>query len=214
MNTTARIFAAVLLSNLVVSVAAASGFYAGGEVGVSTVPDLSGAATQTMMNSGYPTVTVSQNKSSGVTRIFGGQWVTDNFGWEACLASLGLMRGRVAATNGTSTIFTSYRYSTGVLSLAAMGGINITPTGKLFFKAGLFGAGVTYNGPTSTVSTSSAGPMLSGGFSYRVMKHLSARVEVANYVGVRFPNYEFFTPANNTTKSNITTLTVGAAYEF
>jgi hypothetical protein len=214
MNTTTRIFAAALLSNFAVSLAAAGGFYAGGEMGVSTVPDLSGAAAQTMANSGYPTVTVSQNKGSGVAGIFGGQWVTDNFGWEAGLASLGYIRGRVAATNGTSTIFTSYRYSAGALSLAAMGGIDITADGKLFFKAGLFGAGVTYNGPTSTVSANSSGPMLSGGFSYRVMKHLSARVELANYIGVRFPNFEFFTPANNTTKSNITTLTVGAAYEF
>lgn len=214
MNTATRIFSAVLLSNLIVLPATAGGFYAGGEVGVSTVPDLSGQAAQTMVNSGYPTVTVSQNKGSGVAGIFGGQWVTDNFGWEAGISGLGSIRGRVAATNGTSTIFTSYRYSTGALRVAAMGGIDIRPAGKLFFKAGLFGAGVTYNGPTSIVSASSAGPFLGGGFSYRIMQHLSARIEMANYVGVRFPNFEFFTPANNTTKSNITTLAVGAAYEF
>ncbi len=214
MNMTARIISAALLSNLLVFPATAGGFYAGGEVGVSTVPDLSGAAARTMANSGYPTVTVSQNKGSGVAGIFGGQWVTDNFGWEAGLASLGSIRGRVAATNGTSTLFTSYRYSTGALRLAAMGGIDITPAGKLFLKAGLFGAGVTYYGPTSMVSANSAGPFLGGGFSYRIMRHLSARVEVANYVGVRFPNFEFFTPANNTTRNNIATLSVGAAYEF
>lgn len=214
MNTTTRIFLAALLSNLVVSAAAAGGFYAGGEVGVSTVPDMSDQVTQTMVNSGYPSVTVSQDKSSGMDRIFGGQWVTNNFGWEAALASLGSMKGRVAATNGSGTVFTSYRYSIGAVSLAAMGGIDITPTGKLFLKVGVFDAGVTYDGPTSNISKSSAGPMISGGFSYRIMKHLSARVEVANYVGIRFPNYEFFTSTNNTTKSNITTLAVGAAYEF
>lgn len=214
MNMTTRIFVAVLLSNLTVSLASAGGFYAGGEMGISTVPDLSGTASQTMVNSGYPTVTVSQNKGSGVVGIFGGQWVTDNFGWEAGLVSLGYIRGRVAATNGTSSIFTSYRYSTGALSLAAMAGIDIAPAGKLFFKAGLFDAGVTYNGPTSTVSTNSTGPLLGGGFSYRVMQHLSARAELAHYVGVQFPNFEFFTPTRSTTKSNITTLSVGAAYEF
>ncbi len=214
MNTTARIFAAALLSNLAISLAAADGFYAGGEVGVSTVPDMRGAAGQTMVNSGYPTVTVSQNTGSGLAGIFGGQWVTNNFGWEANLASLGFIRGRVAATNGPSTVFTSYRYASGALSLAAMGGVDITPDAKLFFKLGLFDAAVTYDGPTSTVSANSTGPMFGGGLSYRIIKHLSVRGELVNYVGVRFPNYEYFTPTNITTKSNVTMLAVGAAYEF
>ena len=214
MNTTVRIFAAALLSNLAISLAAADGFYAGGEVGVSTVPDMRGAASQTMVNSGYPTATVSQNTGSGLAGIFGGQWVTNNFGWEANLASLGFIRGRVAATNGPSTVFTSYRYASGALSLAAMGGVDITPDAKLFFKLGLFDAAVTYDGPTSTVSANSTGPMFGGGLSYRIIKHLSVRGELVNYVGVRFPNYEYFTPTNITTKSNVTMLAIGAAYEF
>ena len=213
MNTTCRIFL-TFASNLVVSLAVAGGFYAGGEMGVSTVPDLKNTAFQTMVDSGYTTTTVSQNNGSGQAAIFGGQWVTDNFGWEASLASLGSIKGRIAATNGTSTIFTSYRYSAGALSLTAMGGVNVTPAGKIFFKAGAYGAGVTYDGPTSTVSASSAGPVLGGGFSYAVMKHVIARVEVADYIGVRYPNYEFFAPANSTTKTNIKVLAVGAAYEF
>lgn len=214
MSKTIRIFALLLLSNLAASTAMAEGFYAGGAIGVSTVPDLGGTATQAMVNAGYPTVTVSQNKGSGGAGIFGGQWVTDNFGWEAGIAGLGTIRGSVAATNGTSTVFTSYRYSIGALSVAALGGIGISPAGKLYFKLGLFDAGVTYDGPTSNVSANSAGPLLGVGYTHRIMKHLSVRGEVDNYVGVRFPNYEFFTPTNNTTKSNITTLVVGAAYEF
>ncbi len=214
MNTISRTFAAALASNLVVSLAVAGGFYAGGEIGGATVPDLKGAVYQTMANSGYTSTTVSQNNGSGQAAVFGGQWVTSNFGWEASLVSLGSIRGRIAATNGTSTIFTSYRYSAGALTLAAMAGINVTPAGKIFFKVGAYDAGVTLYGPTSSVSTNSTGPMFSGGFSYKVMEHLVARVEVASYVGVRYPNFEFFTPTDNTTKNNITTLAGGVAYEF
>lgn len=214
MNSILKISLAALASNFAVSLASASGFYAGAEFGGSTVPNMEDSVSQTMVASGYPTVSVSQGKSSGQFAIFGGQWVTSGFGWEASAAGFGSMKGRVAATNGTGTIFTSYRYSAGALSVAAMGGINVAAKGKIFFKAGVYGASVSYEGPTSSVSKSSAGPLIGAGFSYDVMKHLTARVEIANYVGVRYPNYEFFTPANSDTRTNITTFAVGAAYVF
>jgi OmpA-like transmembrane domain len=214
MNTLPGILVALVASNLLVSIASASGFYAGAEFGGSSVPDMKGSAFRAMVNSGYSSTTVSQDTGSGQAAVFAGQWVTDNFGWEASLVSLGSIRGRIAANNGTSTIFTSYRYSAGAISLAAMGGINVAARGKIFFKAGAYGASVTYDGPTSTVTAHGAGPMIGGGFSYVVMKHLTARVEAANYIGVRYPNFEFFTPANSTTNTNVTTLSVGAAYEF
>lgn len=214
MNTTRKMILAAVASNLVTSVAMAGNFYAGAEVGGSTVPNLEGSVAQTMSASGYSSVTVSQNKSGGLAAIFAGQWVTSSFGWEAGLVGFSSIKGRVAATNGTSTIFPSYRYSSGALSFAAMGGIDVASKGKIFFKAGAYGASVTLDGPTSTVSTSSAGPVIGAGFSYDVIKHLVARVEVNNFVGVKYPNYEFFTPANSSTKTNITTLAIGAAYEF
>ncbi len=214
MNAILKISLIALASNLVVSVAAAGGFYAGAEIGASTVPDMENSVAQTMIASGYPSVTVSQNKSGGLAAVFGGQWVTRSFGWEAGMVSFGSIKGRIAATNGTSTLFTSYRYSSGALSIAAMGGIAVASKGRIFFKAGVYGASATLEGPTSTVSTSSAGPVIGAGFSYDVIKHLVARVEVNNFVGVKYPNYEFFTPANSSTKTNITTLAIGAAYEF
>jgi hypothetical protein len=215
MNMTARLFAAALASNLLVSVAAASGFYAGGEVGGSSVPDFKDSAYRTMVNYGYPTTTVSQNNGSGQAAIFAGQWLTDNFGWEANLVGLGSSSGRIAATNATTgPIFTSYQYSAGVVSLSLMGGINVTSAGKIFLKAGAYDAGVTYDGPTSTITKNTAGPVLGGGFSWLVLKHMSVRIEAARYFRMRFPDFEFFTPANSYTRSNINTLAIGAAYVF
>jgi hypothetical protein len=215
MNITARIFAAVLASNLVVSVAAASGFYAGGEIGGSNFPDFKDSAYRTMVNYGYTTTTVSQNSGGGQAAIFAGQWLTDNFGWEANLVGLGSNKGKIAATSATmSPIFTSYQYSAGLASLSLMGGINVTAAGKIFLKAGAYDAGVTYDGPTSTITKNTAGPVLGGGFSYLVLKHMRVRIEAARYFRMRFPDFEFFIPANSYTRSNINTLAIGAAYVF
>jgi hypothetical protein len=215
MKTTARLCAAALLSNLAISSALAGGFYAGGEVGVATVPNFTDAATQTVVNSGiFTTVSVSQNKASGQGGIYGGQWVTENVGWEVSLVSLGTIRGRIAAANASTVTFMSYQYSTGAMSVAALGGVDISSAGKLFIKAGVYDAGVTFDGPTNTVSRNSAGPVLGGGYSHQFMTHLSGKVEVADYFGVRFPDFEFFSSTNNTTKHNIVTLSVGAAYVF
>lgn len=214
MNTTARILIVVLASNLLATAAAASGFYVGGEFGGSTVPDFKYSVYQTMLNSGYPTTTVSQNSGGGQAAIFAGQWLTGNVGWETSLMSFGNIHGRIAATNGVNTIFTHYRYSAGGVSLSLMGGFDVTSAGKIFFKAGAYDAGVTYDGPTSTITKNTAGPTIGGGFSYSVMQHLSVRFEAARYFHLRYPNFEFFTPANSYTKYNITTVAIGAAYAF
>jgi hypothetical protein len=214
MKTPLEVLAPALVLGLLASPASASGFYAGVEVGAATVPDLKDSVTQTMVNyGGFTSVTTSENSNDGQAGIYGGQWLTDNFGWEANLASLGSIRGEIA-TATTSNFYTwDYRYDTAALSLAALGGVNVGP-GKLFIKAGVYDAGVTFDGPTSTVTRNSAGPVIGGGFSMSVMKRFIAKVELANYVGVKFPAYEFFNQSSQIRKTNITTLSIGIAYGF
>ncbi len=212
MKMTASTWAAALLSSL--ACPAMADFYVGAELGGATAPDFAGQARQTLVNSGYPQASVSQNKGSGYGGIYFGQWVTENFGWETSLVSLTDVAGKIAASNATSTIFTSYRYTAGALTIAAQGAVEIGSAGKLYLKAGGYAGGVTLDGPTSTVSKGSAGPMLGAGYSHQFLRHLSVRVEVAGYFGLRFPNFEYFTPANATTRHNISTLSVGAAYVF
>jgi hypothetical protein len=214
MKTPFKVLIPALAAGLITSSASASGFYAGVEIGASTVPDLKAQVAQTMVNYGYTAVTTSQNSSDGQAGIYGGQWLTENLGWEVGLSSLGSIRGKIAAAQGTTTLFTSYRYSTGALSLAALGGVDVGSSGKIFLKAGVYGAGVTFDGPTGTRTRNSAGPVIGAGYSMAVYNHLIARVEVANYVGVKFPAYEFFWPNSQIRKTNITTLSAGIAYSF
>jgi OmpA-like transmembrane domain len=214
MKTPFKVLVPAFLSGLIAAPASASGFYAGAEIGASTVPNLKDSVAQTMINSGYTAATASQNSSDGQAGIFGGQWLTDNFGWEANLSSLGSIRGKVAFANGTTLYTRHYRYSTAALSLAALGGIDVGATGKIFIKAGVYDAGVTFDGPTSTVSRNSAGPVIGGGFTMSVYKRFIARVELDNYVGVKFPAYEFFAQSGQIRKTNITTLSLGIAYGF
>lgn len=216
MKTPFNVLALTLAGSLISLPAAATGFYAGVEIGASTVPNLKDSATQTTLNyGGFTSAAPDQNSSDGQAGIYGGQWLTNNFGWEANLSSLGSVQGRITTATATNNFYTwYYQYNTAALSLAALAGINVGSSGKIFIKAGAYDADVTFDGPTSTDSKNSAGPVIGAGFTMSVMKRFIARAELANYIGVKFPAYEFFGQRGQIKKTNITTLSVGIAYGF
>lgn len=214
MKNAIKIGAVALASNAVVSCAMAGGLYAGVDMGVANVPDFTFQVIQTMRNSGFTSATDSQNKGSGTGGIYGGQWVTEYFGWEAEILSLGSINGNVAASNAGGVVLTSYSYSTGALTAAVLGGLPIGASGKVYLKGGAYGASVTYNGPTSTVTRTSAGGVLGLGFSYQFTRHIVGKVDAANYFGVKYPAYEFFTPSVVNTRTDIRVGSIGAAYLF
>lgn len=215
MKTAFRICAAAAASVLLATPAMADGFYAGGQLGWASEPSFTGQATVAMRNAGYPVASVWEDKGNNAgAEAYFGQWVNANFGWEAGITALGTVHGRIAATSGANTIFTSYHYSAAALSIAVQGGVNVTPADKLFVKGGIYNAFATMNGPTSTVTRYSFGPVVGLGYSHRFAEHWSGQVQASDYLGVRYPDFEYFSPTNNTSRHDIAMFTVGVSYLF
>jgi len=181
-NKMKKILAIVLLS--ATFTAHAEGFSIGGDIGMVTYPDYT-SDIQTLWLG--PNSSVSQNLVSATLDIHGGQWINDYFGWEVGFADLGSVSGSYnsAIVNG------SYKYSAAALHVAALGGIPLGK-GKLFGKAGLFSATTKLEDncfvciPSQTLS--STGLMIGGGYELWFTPHISGRVGLNLYNGVKFIN--------------------------
>lgn len=202
----------VLLVALLGSVALnshAAGFFVGGEAGVAVYPDFTSSVAQSMVKAGFASASVKQDRGSTAFGIYGGQWVTDNFGWEAAYTDLGSIDGKVTTVPASNT---TYRYAAGALSATALGGIKLHARGTLYGKAGLYRASVKFDSVTRSVTTSSTGLVLGGGYSMSFTNHLIGKAELAIYNGVKF---QTFNASNGTnTSDNITKVSVGVAYAF
>src|SRR6266849_2320645 len=107
----------VLLVALLGSVALnshAAGFFVGGEAGIATYPDFTSSVAQAEINAGFSFASVTQDKGSTAFGIYGGQWVTDNFGWEAAFTDLGSIEGKVTTVPASNS---NYKYAASALSL-------------------------------------------------------------------------------------------------
>jgi len=204
--------ASVLLVGLLGSVALnshAAGFFVGGEAGLATYPDFTGSVAQSAINAGFSSVSVKQDASSIAVGIYGGQWVTDNFGWEAAFTDLGSIEGKVTTVPASSS---NYKYAASALSVTALGGIKLGRRGTLYGKAGLYSASVKFDSATRSVTTDSTGLVLGGGYSLRFTDHLVGKAELAIYNGVKFQTFGASEGTN--TSDNITKVSVGVAYAF
>ncbi len=165
--------------------AQAEGFFIGGEAGVTTYPGFSSF------------VGVARSTAAG---IYGGQWLNENWGWEAALTDLGSVESTGGHTHAAST-----------LSAAALGGFKLGK-GTVYGKAGLYRASVKYDSPTLSVTNSTTNLVIGGGYSMSFAEHLVGKAELDIYDNVKFQREN--AAAGTTNSGTINKLTVGMAYMF
>ena len=169
--------------------AQAEGFFIGGEAGVTTYPGFESF------------VGVAHSTAVG---IYGGQWLNENWGWEAALTDLG-------SVESTGTGATRHKHAASALSAAALGGFKLGK-GSVYGKVGLYRASVKYDSPALSATTSSTNFVIGGGYSMSFAEHLVGKAELAIYDNVKFQTVN--APAGTTNSSTINKLSVGIAYAF
>ncbi len=170
--------------------AQAQGFFVGGEAGLTTYPGFEHFAV------------VAHSTAAGV---YGGQWVNENWGWEAALTDLGSIESAGAGT------VAGHKHATTALSAAGLGRFK-WGKGSVFGKAGLYRASVKYTSPALSVTTSTSGFVIGGGYSMSFTERLVGKAELAIYDNVKFQTAN--APAGITSSSTINRLSVGLAYVF
>lgn len=189
MKLSTKVLAAALVSAAVSSSAMAEGFFIGADVGTVKYPDYTNDIVSGLMSRGAFFASASQNAGSLTLGIRGGQWVSQNFGWEAGYTDLGSVDG----TFNSSIISGTYKYSASALHAAVLGGIPLG-RGKLFGKAGLFSATTKLSGNIfgagilAPADQSSTGLLLGGGYELAFNNHISGRAGLDLYNGVKFSN--------------------------
>ena len=168
--------------------AQAQASFVGGEAGVATYP-------------GYTGIVMQYSTMFG---IYGGQWLSKNWGWEAAIADLG-------SIHATGTGAAGHKHAAAALSAAALGGFDLGK-GTVFGKLGLYRASVKSDGPTLSVTTSTTDFVIGGGYSMSLAEHLVGKIELNIYNNVRFQRAS--APAGTTDSSTINKLSVGMAYTF
>lgn len=169
--------------------AQAQGLFIGGEAGVTTYPGFASFAV------------VAHSTAAG---IYGGQWLNENWGWEAALTNLGSVE-----TTGAGTA--DHKHAASALSTAALGGFKLG-RGSVYGKIGLYRASVKYDSPALSVTTTTTNFVIGGGYTMSFAERLVGKVELEIYDNVKFqtPN----APAGATDSGTINKLSVGMAYAF
>lgn len=168
--------------------AQAGDFFIGGEAGLTTYP-------------GFTGYVVEHSTAFG---IYGGQWLTENWGWEAAYTDLGSIHATGPGAAG-------HTHAAAALSAVALGGFELGK-GTVYGKAGLYSASVKSDGPTLSVTTSTTGLVIGGGYSMSFAEHLIGKAELEIYDNVKFQTAN--APAGTTNSSTINKLSVGMAYAF
>ncbi len=189
MKLSTKVLAAALVSVAVPSSAMAEGFFIGADAGTVTYPDYTNEITSGLMANGALFASSTQNAGSFTFGVHGGQWVNQNFGWEAGYTDFGSVTG----TFNSNILSGTYKYSASALYASALGGIPLG-RGKLFGKAGLFSATTKLSGNVfgagilAPADQSSTGLLLGGGYELAFTNQISGRAGVNLYNGVKFSN--------------------------
>ncbi len=190
MKLSTKVLAAALVCAAASSSAMAEGFFIGADVGQMRYPDYTNEVVNGLMASGAGFASATQDAASFSFGIHGGQWVNQNFGWEAGYADFGSVSGTFNSNliNGSGT----YKYSASALYASALGGIPLGH-GKLYGKAGLFSATTKLSGTVGAFllaaqDQSSTGLLLGGGYELAFNNHISGRAGLDLYNGVKFSN--------------------------
>ena len=183
-------------------------FFVGGELGAAVWPDFTDAVAQSVISAGFSSVDVKQDRSSAVLGIYGGAWITENFGVEAAYTDLGEVKATITTVPASNQ---SLKYSANAWSVAGLGGV-VLGKGTLYGKLGAYGADVKFDSAVRSVSTTSTGLLYGGGYSLPFGKHVIGKAELAVYNGVKFQTYN--APQGTNTTDNIVKVSVGVAYAF
>jgi Outer membrane protein beta-barrel domain len=200
MKKNVSVLAAVLLSGVSLNSQAVD-FFVGVEAGVAIYPDFTTDVAKSIGGS----VTVEQDAGSFAAGIYGGAWLTENFGVEVAYADLGSIEGKVKNSS------TFYEYAATAFSASLLVGTR-AGKGTLYGKVGMYDASVKFKSITRSITTDSSGLVFGGGYSLPFTKHVVGKVELAAYNDVQFQ--KFNAPVGTNTGDNIYKFAVGVAYTF
>jgi OmpA-OmpF porin, OOP family len=208
-----KIAAAMALSTVFATPAFAGGFFIGGDLGIAAgYPDRKEEVGNGLIGAGATYVSVTQKMASIALDLHGGQWVTEQFGWEIGYDALGSADGDWTSS-GAST--GSYKYTASAYHFALLGGIPVGGRGKLFGKAGLFSASTkeevsNTGGYHSSITQSSSGLLLGGGYELSFNERVAGRAGITLFNGVKFNDFT----NNQTDKKTLVQVAVGVNYKF
>lgn len=209
-----KITAAILLSATFATPVFADGFFIGADVGTATgYPDRTAEAENGLVAAGATSVSASEKKTSFAFGVHGGQWITQNFGWEVGYDSLGKVDGSWTSTGSTTG---SFKYSVSAFHVAALGGIPMG-RGKLYGKAGVFSASTKEDWSNNfalsgSTTQNSTGLLVGGGYELPFSDKLEGHVGFNLFNGVKFN--DFTNIPNTTDKNNIFQVVVGVDFKL
>lgn len=186
-----RLMGISLLSALLCSSANANGFFGADFGSTFGYPNSTGPLTSDFLNSGYSSAQAQQKAGSLGFSIFGGNWLSENLGWEFGYSYLGGgVDGKFSSTG--PTLAGTYDYTASAFHWAFLGGTKVG-SGKIYGKAGLYRASTESKWAYTVGSTSSStgsnanmGLMLGAGYEAPISDKLSTRFGADIYNGVDF----------------------------
>lgn len=208
-----KITAAITLFAVFATPASAAGFFIGGDLGFTAgYPNRTEEVGNGLLGAGATSASVTQKKVSIALDLYGGQWVSEQFGWEIGYDALGSADGDWTST-GAST--GSYKYTVSAYHFALLGGIPVGGRGKLYGKAGIFSASTkeewsNTTGFSGSITQSSSGLLLGGGYELSFNDRLAGRAGITLFNGVQFNDFT----NNQTDKKTLIELAVGVNYKF
>lgn len=207
---------AVLLSTfLFCNSASASGFFGADFGSTFGYPDSTGPITKVFVNAGYSSAQAQQKSGSLGFSLFGGNWFSDNMGWEFGYARLGGGVDGSFSTTGPTRAGT-YDYTASAFHWAFLGGTK-AGSGKIYGKVGLYRSSTESKWAYTVGSTSSStgtnanmGLMLGAGYEAPISEKLSTRFGADIYNGVDFQEIS----NSSAIKQTLYRLSFGLVYNY
>lgn len=221
MKMTVKVWVTGLALGAMASPANAIQSFIGGEAGWASYPRYTSQADQAAINGGFTSSATSQDKMGTALGIYGGQWLTENLGWETGYTDLGYVNGATIATAPpASSARINYKFSTTALYASLLGGTQLGK-GTLYGKLGIYQASVKYEESVTNIfaatftpisaTDSGTGLLVGAGYSRPLQEHLTAKIDLSFYNKVKFHQVYQVTGTNS---GNIYKLSVGMAYVF
>lgn len=166
---------------------------------LSGYPDSTGTIVSGQLANGWTSASATQKISTTSYNIHGGQWLSEQLGWEVGYSDFGSAKGSYKYANATQNTSGDYEYSASTVYAAVLGATSLG-AGKLYGKAGLHSTSTTtvYSSYTSSLTlqrtasgsttTSSTGFLLGGGYEYAFNKNWAARADITMFSGAQFAN--------------------------
>lgn len=174
--------------------------FIGVDIGLlSGYPDSTGTIVSGLIANGWTSASAAQKTSTTSYNIHGGQWLSEQLGWEVGYGDLGSVKGSLNSANATSNYSGVYEYSASTVYAAVLGATSLG-AGKLYGKAGLHSTSTTtaistyqysltfQRRSSGSSTTSSTGFLLGGGYEYAFNKNWAARADITMFNGTEVVN--------------------------